>query len=389
MDADIRARRARHKTKSAPKKKPAAKPATDSADKKLMRAEMLLDITRELAGTDNLNDVLVKMVEITARETDCERATLFLNDAETGELYSRVAQGEGSREIRLLNSKGIAGHVFTTGQGLIIDDAYSDPRFNPDIDKQTGFETHSILCAPVRTVKGEIIGVAQVLNKKGGAHFTPRGSVAAGSHDHPGGDGAARQPVHRAHDQAAPDRRWSSWTWWRTSPRKSTCMSCLQKVMREAARMLKADRSTLFLNDEKTDELLSRVGSGLDALQIRLPNHIGIAGAVFTSGQTINIPYAYADLRFNPAFDKQTGYFTRSILCVPVINKAGKVIGVTQVLNKRGGPFTDEDESRLKAFTAQISIALENAALFDDVQNMKNYNESMLQSMSNGVITTQ
>ncbi len=174
MDADIRARRARHKTKSAPKKKPAAKPATDSADKKLMRAEMLLDITRELAGTDNLNDVLVKMVEITARETDCERATLFLNDAETGELYSRVAQGEGSREIRLLNSKGIAGHVFTTGQGLIIDDAYSDPRFNPDIDKQTGFETHSILCAPVRTVKGEIMGVAQALNKRGGAHFTPQ-----------------------------------------------------------------------------------------------------------------------------------------------------------------------------------------------------------------------
>src|SRR3546814_963957 len=53
----------------------------------------------------------------------------------------------------------------------------------------------------------------------------------------------------------------------------------------------------------------------------RLPNHLGIAGAVFTSGKTVNIPYAYADLRFNPAFDKKTGYFTRSILCVPVVNK--------------------------------------------------------------------
>ena len=63
------------------------------------------------------------------------------------------------------------------------------------------------------------------------------------------------------------------------------------------------------------------------------------------------------------------------------------MIGVTQVLNKRGGPFTGEDESRLKAFTAQIAIALENAKLFDDVQNMKNYNESMLESMSSGVIT--
>ena len=151
--------------------------------------------------------------------------------------------------------------------------------------------------------------------------------------------------------------------------------------------MLNAERSTLFLNDDKTDELWSEVGEGLSATQIRLPNHLGIAGTVFTSGESVNIPHAYADLRFNPGFDKKTGHFTRSILCVPVVNKDGKTIGVTQVLNKRGGPFTDEDESRLKAFTAQIAVGLENAKLFDDVQNMKNYNESMLESMSNGVIT--
>jgi adenylate cyclase len=108
---------------------------------------------------------------------------------------------------------------------------------------------------------------------------------------------------------------------------------------------------------------------------------------VYTSSKSVNIPYAYADLRFNPTFDKKTGFFTRSILCVPIVNKHGKTIGVTQVLNKRGGPFTGEDESRLRAFTAQISIALENAKLFADVQNMKNYSEAMLESMSNGVIT--
>ncbi len=387
MDADIRARRARHKTKSAPKKKPAAKPAADSADKKLMRAEMLLDITRELAGTDNLNDVLVKMVEITARETDCERATLFLNDAETGELYSRVAQGEGSREIRLLNSKGIAGHVFTTGQGLIIDDAYSDPRFNPDIDKQTGFETHSILCAPVRTVKGEIMGVAQALNKRGGTHFTPQDlSLLEAMTTQAAMALRGSQFIERMTKLRLTELEFLDVVADTTS--EIDLHVLLQKVMREAVRMLNADRSTLFLNDEKTGELWSQVGSGLDALQIRFPNHIGIAGAVFSSGKTINIPHAYADLRFNPAFDKKSGYFTRSILCVPVINKAGKVIGVTQVLNKRGGPFTDEDESRLKAFTGQVSIALQNAALFSDVQNMKNYNESMLESMTNAVITT-
>ena len=72
---------------------------------------------------------------------------------------------------------------------------------------------------------------------------------------------------------------------------------------------------------------------------------------------------------------------------MPLINKTGKTIGVTQALNKKGGPFNEGDEQRLKAFTAQIAIALENAKLFSDVQKMKNYNDAMLQSMSNGVIT--
>ncbi|MDD3147614.1 MAG: adenylate/guanylate cyclase domain-containing protein, partial [Candidatus Riflebacteria bacterium] len=163
--------------------------------------------------------------------------------------------------------------------------------------------------------------------------------------------------------------------------------SLLQNVMGEATRMLNAERSTLFLHDEKSDELWSEVGQGLESAQIRLPSHAGIAGAVFKSSKTINIPYAYADLRFNPSFDKKTGFFTRSILCVPVVNKHGKTIGVTQVLNKHGGPFSQEDEARLRAFTAQVSIALENAKLFADVQAMKNYNEAMLESMSNGLIT--
>src|SRR3989304_7177891 len=122
-------------------------------------------------------------------------------------------------------------------------------------------------------------------------------------------------------------------------------------------------------------------------MQIRLPNHLRIPGACLPSSKSTTPPHAYADLRFNPAFDKKTGFFTRAILCVPIVNKHGKTIGVTQVLNKHGCPFTNEDESRLRAFTAQISIALENAKLFADVHNMKNYNEAMLESMSNAVLT--
>ena len=161
----------------------------------------------------------------------------------------------------------------------------------------------------------------------------------------------------------------------------------LQRVMAEATRMLRAERSTLFLRDERTHELFGRVAEGDAVGEIRFPETAGIAGTVFTTGESINIAHAYADLRFNPELDRRTGFFTRSILCVPVVANDGRIIGVTQVLNRRGGPFTTEDEQRLKAFTAQVSIALQNAKLFDDVQNMRNYSEAMLASMSNGVIT--
>ena len=103
----------------------------------------------------------------------------------------------------------------------------------------------------------------------------------------------------------------------------------LQKLIATITRMLDAERSTLFINDEKTNELFTEIGEGLGSTQIRLPNSVDIAGTVFTTRESMNIPHAYADLRFNPSFDRKTGFFTRSILCVPVINKDGKAIGVT------------------------------------------------------------
>ncbi|MBI5790706.1 MAG: GAF domain-containing protein [Rhodocyclales bacterium] len=353
--------------------------------RRLRHLELLLEVTRRMAGYGTLDQVLQALVEMTTTELNAERGSLFLNDPDTNELYSRVAQGNIQREIRILNTSGVAGYVYTAGEALIIHDAYADDRFNRSIDEQTGFTTRNILCVPIKTVKGEIIGVAQTLNKRTGKFtkqdlnlleaMTSQGTLALQS----------AQFIERMQSIRRQEMEFIDVVSEVTADIKLG--SLLQKVMGEATRLLNAERSTLFLNDEKTSELWSEVGQGLESVQIRLPNHLGIAGAVFTSGKAINIPYAYADLRFNPAFDKKTGYFTRSILCVPIVNKHGKVIGVTQVLNKRGGPFTGEDESRLRAFTAQISIALENAKLFADVQNMKNYNEAMLESMSNAVIT--
>ncbi|HVS33792.1 MAG TPA: adenylate/guanylate cyclase domain-containing protein [Thermoanaerobaculia bacterium] len=178
----------------------------------------------------------------------------------------------------------------------------------------------------------------------------------------------------------------------------------LQRIIRSTTNLLDADRTTLFMYDSKTDELWSRFAQGLnktqevpllavkgpgqlDRVEIRFPSTQGIAGAVFTSGQVENIADPQSDPRFNAEIDRKTGYRTESILAIPITTKYGERIGVTQVLNKRGGRFTPKDEARLRAFTAQIAVALENARLFEETLRMKNYNESILRSTSNGMIT--
>ncbi|MCA3254046.1 MAG: GAF domain-containing protein [Alphaproteobacteria bacterium] len=354
-------------------------------DLKLRRAQVLLEVSRRCAATQTLDGVLSVLVDLTTRELDCDRGTLFLNDPTTGELYSRVAQGGLSREIRILNSSGLAGAAFQSGEAIVSDDPYSDPRFNASVDERTGYRTESVMCVPVRTMAGEIIGVMQSLNKRDGgftdddlellSEMTSQAAIALQS----------LQYVEQIERIRVKEMAFLELVSEINS--EFDLSKLLQRVVAETTKMLGAERATIFLNDPATNTLFSRVAAGGEISEIRFPNHMGIAGVVFTQAQSMNIPYAYADLRFNPGFDRQTGFFTRSILCVPISNKDNKVIGVTQVINKKGGVFTDEDEQRLKAFTAQIAIALENSKLFDDVRRMKNYNDAMLASMSNGVIT--
>jgi adenylate cyclase len=356
-----------------------------SVEEQLRRAHLLLEVSQRCAAIGNLNGVLNELLDFATRELDCERGTLFLNDEKTGELYSRVAQGDLVREIRILNSTGIAGHVFQTGESVLTDDPYNDPRFNRSVDQRTGFTTRSLCCVPVETMTGERIGAMQCLNKNEGSFTEDDLSLLADMTNQAAVVLQGLQFVEEIVELRLKEMHFLELV--SSISAELDLSRLLERVVVETTKMLGAERATIFLFDASTNTLFSRVSAGGDIAEIRLPSFAGIAGAVFTSGKSLNIPYAYADMRFNPAFDRQTGFFTRSMLCVPIVNKENVVIGVTQILNKKGGVFTDEDEQRLKAFTAQIAIALENSKLFDDVQRVKNYNDSMLTSMSNGVIT--
>lgn len=348
-------------------------------------AQFLLHINHQIACSKSLDDALNCLLNITTKAIKAERGSIFLNDEKTQELYASTMIGKTKKEIRFLNKTGIAGWCFSHKKSLVIPDVSKDKRFNSDIDTMTGYKTQNILCVPIFTHKKNIIGVVEILNKKQGPFTKDDIALLSAMCEQASVVIQQYMTVNDIEKNRASEKEML-----KVISSVSTELQLgplLQKLMKTITELLQAERSTLFLNDEKTKELYTEIGEGLGSTKIRFPNHLGIAGEVFTSGKSIHIPYAYADLRFNPAIDKQTGYFTRSILCTPVKNKKGNIIGVTQVLNKIGGGFTQEDEEKLIAFTSQVAIGLENAKLFDDVQNMKNYNESILHSMKNTVIT--
>ncbi len=133
--------------------------------------------------------------------------------------------------------------------------------------------------------------------------------------------------------------------------------------------LLDADRATVFIFDEKTNELVIHVAHGVagsSSGEIRFPSTAGIAGACATNREIINIPDAYADERFNRDVDKRTGYRTKSILAIPLVDHAGDLVGVAQVLNTSKGVFDLSDEQLGSGIASQAGIALRRAHLIQD-----------------------
>ena len=163
----------------------------------------------------------------------------------------------------------------------------------------------------------------------------------------------------------------------------------IEVIAQETKVALNADRCTVFLYDKENNELWSKVALGMNSKEIRFPANQGLAGHVILTGETLNIPNAYESEYFNPEIDKQTGYHTQSILCMPIRNLEHKIIGVFQILNKEGGkPFTTEDEDLLVAIGSNASIALENANLFAKQLQMIEEQQKSFTSFINTLATS-
>jgi len=135
----------------------------------------------------------------------------------------------------------------------------------------------------------------------------------------------------------------------------------LAEVVEAAKRVLHAERGSVWLYDRDTDELELRIAGDIDS--VRVPAGTGIVGACARKREIINVPDCYADARFDASTDRRTGYRTRCLLTLPLVDHGDALVGVMQVLNKASGVFDAEDEGLGRVLAAQCAVALQRARM--------------------------
>ena len=355
------------------------------AERSLKHLTDFLDLSDELVLGKGIEALINRIVQMASKVMKADRASLFLVDPATGDLWSRVAEGEDTKMITIPAGTGIAGWVAQHDSILNIREAYNDERFNPAVDKATGYHTKTILSGPVRDLQGRVIGVIQVINKLKGEFddqdislfnaFAHQASVAVENSN-------LYQRLMTSHQKMAIMLDVAN-----SVSQTLELPNLIHKIIEKTTEILLCDRSSFFVLDRERNELWSMEAKGTELKEIRFPATLGLGGYTATHNEMLNIKDVYQDPRFNRDIDKRTGYRTYSMLSVPVDNRQGEVIGVIQAVNKEGGVFETEDVELLKAISSQIGVALENSQLYADTISIKNYLKSVQESITNCIIT--
>ena len=350
-----------------------------------------------------LNEMLRSITLKTGELLNADRTTIFLLDQENNELWSIVAKDESgdSEEIRINANQGIAGEVATSKKIINISyDFYNDPRSYTakETDKKTGYRTFTLLALPLLNEQGDLVGVAQLINKlkQPLALEEPLSEIidikGFTSDDEELFADFARSiqliiQSSRLFYKAAQKQRAASALMKVTQSLQSSLdlEETLKKVMEEAQKLVNADRSTVWLLDHERNELWAkiRVSDG-SVKDIRIPREAGFAGQVATTGKPLMIPFDFYDhphSKISQQTDHKTGYRTCSLLCMPVFNPENELIGVTQLINKKKqgdfpeynpadwpkapdcwkASFDHNDQEFMEAFNLQAGVALQNA----------------------------
>ncbi|KAJ8012731.1 hypothetical protein DPEC_G00045930 [Dallia pectoralis] len=363
--------------------------------------EFFLELVKDISNDLDLTSLSYKILVFVCIMVDADRCSLFLVEGSTNKktLVSKffdvhagitvLPSMSNSDEVQVPWGKGIIGYVAEHGETVNIPDAYQDRRFSDEIDKLTGYKTKSLLCMPIHNSDGEIIGVAQAINRSpGGALFTEDDEKVLQMYLPFCGIAISNAQLFAA-SRKEYDRSRSLLEVVNDLFEEQTDLEkIVRKIMHRAQTLLKCERCSVQLLEDiespvvkftKSFELLSPKCSGdtensfKDSMEKSsysdwLINN-SIAELVASTGLPVNISDAYQDPRFDAEADQFSGFHIRSVLCVPIWNSNHQIIGVAQVLNRLdGNQFDDADQRLFEAFVIFCGLGINNTIMYDQVK---------------------
>lgn len=376
----------------------------------------MLNSVMDNQGFDDILDATLRSITLRmGKSMNADRTTIFLLDEDRNEFWSIIAEADGndrSLEIRVPADKGIVGEVAATRQVVNIPfDFYDDPRSTTakEQDKKNGYRTYTILALPLLNEQGDLIAVVQSINKL--KRFCDRTASLAERIDRQGFTQADEERFaenasliqlilesFRSYHKTARGQRVAAALMAATRSVSQSSLDLteiLNRVMEAAKKLMNADRSTLWLIDQNAGELWTQIPfeDGSER-EVRVRIGEGYAGLAAQLAEPLNIPF---DLYGHPASetarktDRQSGYRTYSLLCMPVFSPDGDLIGVTQLINKKKPgessefqptdageapdylriSFDENDQKYMQIFNNQVGVILQNAELLAAVKRQE------------------
>ncbi|XP_039277552.1 cGMP-specific 3',5'-cyclic phosphodiesterase isoform X1 [Nilaparvata lugens] len=401
----------------------------------LDEGELFMELIRDVSNELDIDVLCHKILVNVGLLTHADRCSLFLARGPPDNRYlvaklfdvtvdtelEDALQKAKAEEIRIPFGVGVAGSVAQTRRVININDAYEDPRFNSEIDMKTGYKTNLILCVPICNYEGDVIGVAQIINKTDSSNqFTDRDIEVFQRYLTFCGIGIQNAQLFEMSVQEF-RRNQILLNLARSIFEEQSNLECLvTKIMNEARDLLKCERCAVFLLDpecceashmERILERPGRVFQERKPLCRRESNNVNIedifelhgeekridfttvfelraksqsaeifrpttselqnsrlaqiARYVAHTGQILNIGDVSSWM--NQEVQESDGFITRCILCMPIANGQKEVIGVAQLINKETGqPFTDGDVSIFEAFAIFCGLGIHNTQMYEN-----------------------
>uniref|UniRef100_A0A2M4CSB8 Phosphodiesterase n=1 Tax=Anopheles darlingi TaxID=43151 RepID=A0A2M4CSB8_ANODA len=364
--------------------------------KQLDERELIFELVKDICNDLDVRSLCHKILQNVSILLNADRGSLFLVQGKStcggdntkkclvSKLFdvcsnSTLEEMEQQDEVKVAWGMGIAGHVAESGEPVNIPDAYQDDRFNREIDVQTGYRTKALLCMPIKDASGDVVGVAQVINKQGDQCFTPADEKIFSSYLQFCGIGLRNAQLYEKSQLEVKRNQVLLDLARMIFEEQSTIEHMVFRILTHMQSLIQCQRVQILLVHEASKGSFSRVFdfeandlSGDDGdtrtspFESRFPINIGITGYVATTGETVNICNAYEDDRFDPSVDDGLNFRHKTILCMAIKNSLSQIIGVIQLINKFDElTFTKNDENFVEAFAIFCGMGIHNTHMYE------------------------